>query len=1031
MRLLRLLSRIVAALVACAAVGFVYARYLEPNWVTVSRVRIEHDGLARALGQARIVHVTDLHIERFGFREKSLINQVNWQRPDWIVITGDLINDKQGWPAALYTIGRLQAEHGVWVVLGNTDNAQLGAKDFEAGLRKVGARVLRNARTPFGKTGAWLVGVDDPADRPGHLEQALREFDPKTLPPIVLLAHVPDVLPRASEAGIPVVLAGHTHGGQLGIPWLRRFSDYADRGPYVSGGLYRQGGTTLFVNRGIGSKARPHRFFCPPEVAVIEFIPAKQPALQPSDGTLWLSDFETEEEHAIRWTAAGAYAERSQEHVTHGRHSAKVTFTPSKTASFAMTGFLSRSRARRDWSGYEALAFDLYNPQRNQERLLVQLQSPGRHAYKEELVVPGGSSQHVEIPLRELAAHVNLSHMVQLNFFQWRPTHETTFYLDAVHLRPSAQRAPAPSASPPAAPLPAKIAPSTDWRLSWTSSLVKVLRDPSAFQPTEFPMQVSLARGEYEGAQLVLIGGNRPSNVTVSVGPLTHAAGVARIPERLIQVRRVDYVTTKRPYYAVTHVGEWPDPLPLATESREAGRGNPEPSRGAGAIEVPAKRLQPVWITLGAPSDLPPGRYAGVITVTDDAGRVEHAPLEAQVWDFTLPRTPSLKTAFGWYRGRFEQAYREFVPGGAAWEGKFDELEQRYFLDMLTHRISPIWNADPTVPKFARDVKRYLDYGLTAFGVGLKGGVSGNEWPDDPVKFAQAMVWYRQASFELEAMKLLDQAYVYATDEPALGDPRVPRVFEALHHDAPKLKRLLVLNKLPDPVQHAEWMSRADILCLHMSIFDAARVEAFKRMGKELWMYVSSPAHPYPTLVIDHPAIAPRIIPWMAWKSGASGLLFWVVNYWKQDPWKNPATFANDQNGNGVLYYPSVDGPVPSIRLEVLRDGIEDYEYLHLLGQLLEEARARGVEPGLIAQAARLLTVDPALVESLRNYSKDPQVLLRQRDDIAFVIEKLQRALGRGTPGAGQPSTGTSVSPRPDERLERRSPFPGSAGGTR
>jgi predicted MPP superfamily phosphohydrolase len=985
--------RVAAALLACAAIGYGYARYIEPNWVMVSRVRIEHDGLAQALGKARIVHVTDLHIDRFGFREKSMIAQVNWQRPDWIVITGDLINTRDGWPVALKVIDRLKARQGVWVIPGNTDNAWLSPQEFEAGLRKIGARVLRDARAPLGKTGAWLAGVDDPADRHGHLEKALQGFNSKALPPLILLSHVPDVLPAASAAGVPVVLAGHTHGGQLGIAWLRRFSDYADRGPYVSGGVYRQGGTTLFVNRGIGSKVKPYRLLAPPEVAVIEFRPARQRASQPADGTLWLSDFETEGEHAIRWTADQAYAERSDEHATHGRYSAKVTFMPSKTASFLMAGYL---KGRRDWSGYEALVFDLYNPQPHQERLLIQLRSPGRPPYKEEVTLPGNSAQRIEIPMRQVAAHLNLSHIAQVSFFQWRPKHASTFYLDAVHLRTSphgpvvSQLEPREQSSRGGIPSDGERSRkaessqsrgTADWRLGWASSLVKVLRDPSALPPpADFPVRMSLARGEYESAQLLLIGGKRPSTVTVTVGPLTRAGGGASIPERVIQVRRVDYVTTKPPYYPVAHVGEWPDPLPKA-----------------GPIEVPAKKVQPVWLTLGVPAAAPPGRYAGVITVTDETGRIERVPLEAQVWGFALPRTPSLKTAFGFYRNRLAQAYREFVPGGASWEGKLDELEQRYFLDLLTHRVSPVWNADPTTPQFARDVKRYLDYGLTVFGVGMKGGVSGNEWPDDPVKFEQAMVWYRQAAFELQLMKLLDQAYVYATDEPKPGDARVPRVFNALHREAPKLKRLLVLNKLPDPVQHAEWMARADILCLHMSIFDPAHVRRFKQMGKELWMYVSSPAHPYPTLVIDHPAIAPRIIPWMAWKAGAGGLLYWCVNYWKQDPWKNPATFAKDQNGNGVLSYPSVDGPVPSIRLELLRDGIEDYEYLHLLSVLLEAARARGgVDQALLGRAQQLLAVDAALVESLRNYSRDPQVLLRQRDDLAFLIEKLQQTLEAG-----------------------------------
>jgi hypothetical protein len=119
------------------------------------------------------------------------------------------------------------------------------------------------------------------------------------------------------------------------------------------------------------------------------------------------------------------------------------------------------------------------------------------------------------------------------------------------------------------------------------------------------------------------------------------------------------------------------------------------------------------------------------------------------------------------------------------------------------------------------------------------------------------------------------------------------------------------------------------------------------------------------------------------------------VNFWKGDPWKRTTNFADDQNGNGSLYYPAAEGPVPSIRMEVLRDGLEDYEYLHQLGQLVVRARAReAFEPTLLQRAQRLLEVDPELVGSMRSYSHDPEVLLAQRAAVADAIEAIQAALG-------------------------------------
>jgi len=288
-------------------------------------------------------------------------------------------------------------------------------------------------------------------------------------------------------------------------------------------------------------------------------------------------------------------------------------------------------------------------------------------------------------------------------------------------------------------------------------------------------------------------------------------------------------------------------------------------------------------------------------------------------------------------------------------------------------------------------VKRYLDRGLGVFGIGTHGGNNDNNWPQDPVELAQTMTWYRQAVMELKLLRLLDRAYVYAFDEPSPGDPRVPQILAALHHEAPDLKTLLVMHEAPDPMQHAAWLKDADIVCLRITAFDPDQVKQFKQQGKEIWMYVSSPEHPYPTFVIDYPAMASRIIPWMAWKYGATGLLYWCVNFWNGDPMENPASFSADQNGNGFLFYPSADGPVPSIRLEAIRDGIEDYEYLYRLQELIQLARTKGgVDPTLLAQAERLVAVDPTLVSSLRSYAQDPEVLFVQRAAIAEMIEKLQ-----------------------------------------
>ena len=137
--------------------------------------------------------------------------------------------------------------------------------------------------------------------------------------------------------------------------------------------------------------------------------------------------------------------------------------------------------------------------------------------------------------------------------------------------------------------------------------------------------------------------------------------------------------------------------------------------------------------------------------------------------------------------------------------------------------------------------------------------------------------------------------------------------------------------------------------------------------------------------------MAYRVLPWMCWKYGMKGLLYWSVNYWTTNPYQDPMNTKWQQNGNGSLYYPGPNGPVPSLRLEVLRDGMEDYEYLARLAEVVAQAKAGGSAPSeRIQQAEGLLAVDASLVESMRTYAKDPAVLERNRTAVAELIEKLQ-----------------------------------------
>jgi predicted MPP superfamily phosphohydrolase len=247
--------------------------------VEETRIPVDVAGLPESLRGLRIVHLSDLHIGNGleGERLDALVARVNAMEPDLVALTGDLFDfDPAHVEDGARRLGALRARLGVFAVLGNHDH-YTGREYVAESLARLasGVRLLRGhvVRIP-GEAPLYLAGVDDPGSdwtARGVLLQELEALR-ETLPgdgPAVLLIHRPEVFPQAQQLGFPLVLAGHTHGGQLALPgsglWnLARIITRYHRG------LYRENGSTLYVNRGIGVAGPAIRFNCPREIATIE-----------------------------------------------------------------------------------------------------------------------------------------------------------------------------------------------------------------------------------------------------------------------------------------------------------------------------------------------------------------------------------------------------------------------------------------------------------------------------------------------------------------------------------------------------------------------------------------------------------------------------------------------------------------------------------------------------------------------------------------------------------------------------------------
>ncbi len=246
--------------------GYVYERH----HLELTRETLNVSGLPSALAGLRIGLLTDLHRSDTVPQELIVraVQMMMSEAPDLIVLGGDYVtwgNRRFVAPVA-EAVAPLSAPHGVYAVLGNHDDD----RDMPAALGSAGIVVLRDARTRLTIRGETLdlAGIRYWTRRPGDIARVLRGASPNA----ILLAHNPLRLAEAASLGVPLVLSGHTHGGQIVLPGI---GAVAARAFPVIAGRGRREGTEIFVSRGIGTVYVPVRLNCPPEVAVLTLQPVR------------------------------------------------------------------------------------------------------------------------------------------------------------------------------------------------------------------------------------------------------------------------------------------------------------------------------------------------------------------------------------------------------------------------------------------------------------------------------------------------------------------------------------------------------------------------------------------------------------------------------------------------------------------------------------------------------------------------------------------------------------------------------------
>jgi predicted MPP superfamily phosphohydrolase len=237
----------------------------------IRSITLRFPNLPPAFDGFRLLQLSDFHIDGVDGLAERLVPVLREMRLDLCVFTGDYRFEDRGpsegvYPRMRKVVEAISAEHGILGILGNHDSAQMAF-----GMEELGVRMLVNENIEIrrGSESLCVAGVDDPFDyRCDDLASALAGVPLKTFK--ILLAHAPELYREAVERGVDLYLSGHTHAGQIRLPFIGSIKHNSHCPKEFSYGLWKHEGMQGYTTSGIGCSSVPVRFNCPPEIVIFE-----------------------------------------------------------------------------------------------------------------------------------------------------------------------------------------------------------------------------------------------------------------------------------------------------------------------------------------------------------------------------------------------------------------------------------------------------------------------------------------------------------------------------------------------------------------------------------------------------------------------------------------------------------------------------------------------------------------------------------------------------------------------------------------
>ena len=498
---------------------------------------------------------------------------------------------------------------------------------------------------------------------------------------------------------------------------------------------------------------------------------------------------------------------------------------------------------------------------------------------------------------------------------------------------------------------------------------------------------ISAARKEAESFQLIVSSTDGKPLEDVAVSGLELKNGNSSLN---LSWRRVGYVKTlEAPIgYPDALPGFWADPL-LPPEKFSIGE----------------KSRQPLWFTIQVPENAVPGIYCGQVKITAGNDKAE-VPVTVRVRPFVVPRT--LATAFGNYSSASTRYYKQKMP--------FDKFIAFCHL-MNEYRLGSKSAVSENIPRKGGSINfsrvRKLLPEVYPYNAAIHRLPTIGRKLEDPERYQKILDDYRKITTAWKKENLPETMFLYGFDEPGIGGKEgfssrskmllLPQLYRELKKIAP-----YPVLQTAGSVYLDLFIGSVDIWCPVLTAYSQKADFFQKRLAKNetLWLYTcNGDFPPIPNFYIQRPGIEHRIMFWQAYRAGATGFLYWTVNWWSilQPNWQENPVVKSDKDtgkshGDGVLFYPGPDFEIwPSIRAAMIRDGIEDYEYLVLLKKLTAELKRKkngGKYGDLITRAEALCNINE-ITTHMGRYTRSPEKLFSHREKVGDMIEEIMKALSR------------------------------------